>query len=58
MNTFMLVMTIMTSSGQQRDIALAFDLSWHDCDEMAYYMDQGLNENAQVFCELEGVQHN
>jgi hypothetical protein len=53
MNTFMLVMTIMTSSGQQ-DIALAFELSWHDCDEMAYYMDQGLNENARVFCELEG----
>jgi len=48
-------MTIMTSSGQQQDIALAFDLSWHDCDEMTYYMDQGLNENAQVFCELEGV---
>jgi hypothetical protein len=54
MNTFMLVMTIMTSSGQQ-DIALAFDRSWHDCDEMAYYIDQGLNENAEVFCELEGV---
>jgi hypothetical protein len=54
MNTFMLVMSIMSSSGQQ-DIALAFDLSWHDCDEMAYYMDQGLNENAEVFCELEGV---
>jgi hypothetical protein len=24
---------------------------------MAYYMDQGLNENARVFCELEGVYH-
>jgi hypothetical protein len=55
MNTFMLVMTIMSSSGQHVDIALAFDLSWHDCGEMAYYMDQGLNENAEVFCELEGV---
>jgi hypothetical protein len=50
----MLVMTIWASDGPQV-IALAFDLSWHDCDEMAYYMDQGLNENAQVFCELEGV---
>jgi hypothetical protein len=56
MNTFMLVMTLWASDGPQV-IALAFDLSWHDCDEMAYYMDQGLNENAQVFCELEGVSY-
>jgi hypothetical protein len=54
MNTFMLVMTIWASDGRQ-DIALAFDLSWADCNEMAFYMDQGLNDNnAQVFCELEG----
>jgi hypothetical protein len=53
MNTFMLVMTIWASDGRQ-DIALAFDLSWADCNEMAFYMDQGLNNNAQVFCELEG----
>ena len=54
LNTFMLVMTIWTNDGQQ-DIALAFNMSWHDCDEIAYYIEQGLNDNADVFCELEGV---
>ena len=53
-NTFMLVMTIWTNDGQQ-DIALAFNMSGHDCDEIAYYIEQGLNDNADVFCELEGV---
>jgi hypothetical protein len=53
-STFMLVMTIWTNDGQQ-DIALALNMSWHDCDEIAYYIEQGLNDNADVFCELEGV---
>ena len=54
MSTFMLVMTIWASDGRQ-DIALAFNLSFHDCDEIATMVEQGLNDNtAQVFCELEG----
>jgi hypothetical protein len=54
MNTFMLVLTIFASDGRQ-DIALAFDLSWSDCNEIAFYIEQGLNDNtAKVFCELEG----
>ena len=55
LNTFMLVMTIWASDGRQ-DIALAFNLSFHDCDEIATLVEQGLNDNtAQVFCELEGT---
>ena len=55
MNTFMLVISIFASDGQQ-DIALAFNLSFHDCDEIATLVEQGLNDNtAQVFCELEGT---
>ena len=53
MNTFMLVISIFASDGRQ-DIALAFDLSFHDCDEIATIVEQGINNNAQVFCELEG----
>ena len=54
MSTFMLVLTIFASDGRQ-DIALAFELSWADCDEIATLVEQGLNDNtAQVFCELEG----
>tara|TARA_R110002153_G_scaffold1655_1_gene8510 strand:+ start:363 stop:530 length:168 start_codon:yes stop_codon:yes gene_type:complete len=53
MNTFMLVISIFASDGRQ-DIALAFDLSFHDCDEIATIVEQGTNNNAQVFCELEG----
>jgi hypothetical protein len=55
MSTFMLVMTIWASDGRQ-DIALAFDLSWSDCEEIAALVEQGLNNNtAQVFCELQGT---
>jgi hypothetical protein len=54
-NTFMLVMSIVLSDGQQQDVALSFNLSWWDCDEMSYYMNQGLSSNAQIFCELEGT---
>jgi hypothetical protein len=55
-NTFMLVITVWASDGSTRDdIALAFDLSWGDCDEMAYIIEDGLNGNAQVYCEIEGV---
>ena len=56
MNTFMLVISIFTASDGRQDIALAFDLSFHDCDEIATLVEQGLNDNtAQVFCELEGT---
>jgi len=55
-NTFMLVITVWASDGTTRDdIALAFELSWNDCDEMAYVIEQGLNDSADVYCELEGV---
>ena len=54
-NTFMLVMSIITSNGQQQDIALAFNLSFHDCNEIAFYVSQSLASNAELFCELEGV---
>jgi hypothetical protein len=56
-NTFMLVITVWASDGSTRDdIALAFDLSWGDCDEMAYIIEGGLNSDvASVYCELEGV---
>ena len=55
MNTFMLVMTIFTASDGRHDIALAFNLSWGDCNEIAFYIEQGINDNSQVFCELEGT---
>mgnify|MGYP003652504700 CR=1 FL=1 len=54
-NSFMLVITIFASDGRH-DIALAFNLSFHDCDEIATLVEQGLNDNnSQVFCELEGT---
>jgi hypothetical protein len=55
-NTFMLVITVWASDGSTRDdLALGFGLSWGDCVEMAYIIEGGLNDNAQVFCELDGV---
>jgi hypothetical protein len=56
MQTFMLVLTVWASDGSTRDdLALGFGLSWGDCVEMAYIIEGGLNDNAQVYCELEGV---
>jgi hypothetical protein len=50
------VITVWASDGSTRDdIALGFGLSWGDCDEMAYLIEGGLNDTAQVYCELEGV---
>jgi hypothetical protein len=55
-NSFMLVMTVWASDGSTRDdLALGFGLSWADCVETAYIMEGGLNENAHVYCEFEGV---
>jgi hypothetical protein len=51
----MLVMTIFTN-GQRDDIALGFQLSWHDCAEIAATIEPVLaNDAADIYCELEGV---
>jgi hypothetical protein len=56
MQTFMLVMTIFSTNGQSDDIALGFQLSWHDCSEIAARIETVLsNDEADIFCELEGV---
>jgi hypothetical protein len=55
MQTFMLVMTIFTN-GQRDDIALGFQLSYHDCAEIASRIETVLaNDAADIWCELEGV---
>jgi hypothetical protein len=55
MQTFMLVMTIY-SNGQRDDIALGFQLSYHDCAEIAARVEAVLaNDAADIWCELEGV---
>jgi hypothetical protein len=54
MNTFMLVMTILSTDGTSEDITLGSGLSWVVCVEMAY-VTAGINENTIVYCELEGV---
>jgi hypothetical protein len=55
MQTFMLVMTIF-STGQNDDIALGFELSYHDCAEIAARVEAVLaNDAADIWCELEGV---
>jgi hypothetical protein len=55
MSTFMLVMTIFTN-GHRDDFALGFQLSWHDCSEIAARIETVLsNDEADIFCELEGV---
>jgi hypothetical protein len=56
MQTFMLVMTIFSTNGQRDDIALGFQLSWHDCSEIAATIEPVLvNDAADIYCELEGV---
>jgi hypothetical protein len=56
MQTFMLVMSIFTTNGQSDDIALGFQLSWHDCSEIAATIEPVLsNDAADIWCELEGV---
>jgi len=54
-STFILVMTIWATDGSQQDIALSFGLTYADCAEMAYYIERGLNQSADIYCELEGV---
>jgi hypothetical protein len=55
MQTFMLVMTIF-STGQNDDIALGFQLSYHDCSEIAATIEPVLSKDAaDIFCEIEGV---
>jgi hypothetical protein len=55
MQTFMLIITIFTN-GQRDDIALGFQLSYHDCSEIAARVDAVLaNDAADIWCELEGV---
>tara|TARA_R110000796_G_scaffold83726_1_gene182920 strand:+ start:332 stop:508 length:177 start_codon:yes stop_codon:yes gene_type:complete len=56
MQTFMLVMTIFSTNGQRDDYALGFQLSWHDCSEIAANIEPVLaNDAADIWCELEGV---
>jgi hypothetical protein len=55
MQTFMLVMTIFSANGQRDDIALGFQLSWHDCSEIAATIEPVLSDAADIWCELEGV---
>ena len=54
-STFMLVISIWSYGGTRQDIALSFDLTYADCTEMAYYVERGLNDSADVFCEIQGV---
>lgn len=53
MKTYMLVITLFSAEGHQESIALAFDLSLHDCSEMAYVMERGINDNAVLTCEVD-----
>jgi len=54
-STFMLVISIWSYGGTRQDIALSFDLTYADCAEMAYYVERGLNDSADVFCEIQGT---
>ena len=54
-NTFMLVISIWSYGGARQDIALSFDLTYADCVDMAYYVERGLNDSAEVYCEIQGV---
>jgi hypothetical protein len=56
MQTFMLVMTIFSTNGHRDDIALGFQLSYHDCAEIASRIETVLSDDAaDIYCELEGV---
>ena len=55
LSTFMLVMSIWSYDGSRQDIALSFDLTYADCAEMAYYVERGLTNSADVFCEIQGT---
>tara|TARA_R110000744_G_scaffold292585_1_gene403073 strand:- start:3838 stop:4011 length:174 start_codon:yes stop_codon:yes gene_type:complete len=56
MNTFMLVMTIFSTDKHRDDIALGFQLSYHDCAEIAATIEPVLSDDtADIWCELEGV---
>jgi hypothetical protein len=49
-------MTIFSANGQRDDIALGFQLSFHDCSEIAATIEPVLaNDAADIWCELEGV---
>jgi len=54
-STFMLVITLWASDGSHQNIAVSFGLTYADCSEMAYLMERGLNQSADIYCEIEGV---
>ena len=55
MKAYMLVITLFSAEGNQESIALSFDLSLHDCSEMVYVMERGINNNAVLTCEIDAM---